>query len=150
MIGGTASGNPLSCAVANAVLTYTLEHQLVINATEVGWHFLNRLKRLKQQHPIIGDVRGLGMLVGLEFVRDRETKVPFPVETGVAKRISAETFARGLLSYPGQGSADGTSGDHIMYAPPLTMTCAQIDELIEILDASIAVVEAELAGSFEA
>jgi adenosylmethionine-8-amino-7-oxononanoate aminotransferase len=150
MIGGTASGNPLSCAVASAVLTYTLEHQLVINATEVGWHFLNRLKRLKQQHPIIGDVRGLGMLVGLEFVRDRGTKEPFPVETGVAKRISAETFARGLLSYPGQGSADGTDGDHIMYAPPLTMTCAQVDELIEILDASIDVVETELAGSYEA
>jgi adenosylmethionine-8-amino-7-oxononanoate aminotransferase len=149
MIGGTASGNPLSCAVASAVLTYMLDHQLIINATEVGWHFLNQLKRLKEHHPIIGDVRGLGMLVGLEFVRNRDTREPFPVESGVARRISEETFTRGLLSYPGQGTADGTAGDHIMYAPPLTMTCTQVDDLIAILDESISVVEADLSGSFE-
>lgn len=150
VIGGTSSGNPLSCAVSGAVLRYMLDHQLIINATEVGWHFLKQLKELKERHPIVGDVRGLGMLVGLEFVRNRTTKEPFPVATGVAQRINAQTFERGLLSYPGQGTADGTSGDHIMYAPPLTMSCTQVDDLIEILDASITVVEAELAGSFDA
>jgi adenosylmethionine-8-amino-7-oxononanoate aminotransferase len=150
VIGGTASGNPLSCAVSAAVLQYVLDHQLIVNATEVGWHFDKQLKALKERHSIVGDVRGLGMLVGLEFVRSRETKEPFPVETGVAARISAETFARGLLSYPGQGTADGTKGDHIMYAPPLTMSCAQVDDLIEILDESISAVEAALAGSFDA
>lgn len=150
VIGGTASGNPLSCAVSSAVLQYVLDHDLIVNATEVGWHFDRQLKTLKERHSIVGDVRGLGMLVGLEFVQNRETKEPFPVETRVAARINAETFARGLLSYPGQGTADGTKGDHIMYAPPLTMSCDQVDELIGILDASISAVEAELAGSFEA
>jgi adenosylmethionine-8-amino-7-oxononanoate aminotransferase len=148
MIGGTASGNPLSCAVAMAVMTYIREHDLIANATTVGEHFLDRLVHLKEQHHIIGDVRGLGLLVGLEFVRDRRTKEPFPVEFNVARRISTETFERGLLSYPGQGTADGTRGDHIMYAPPLTISAQQIDELVNILDQSLSVVEAELAGEF--
>jgi adenosylmethionine-8-amino-7-oxononanoate aminotransferase len=148
MIGGTASGNPLSSATAIAVLNYIVEHDLISNSAEVGWYFLEQLKHLKEIHPIIGDVRGLGLLVGLEFVRDRRTKEPFPVELSVAKRISAETFERGLLSYPGQGTADGTKGDHIMYAPPLTITKAQVDELITILDESIAVAEAEFAEDF--
>ena len=84
MIGGTASGNPLSCATAIAVLNYIVEHDLISNSAEVGWYFLEQLKHLKENHPIIGDVRGLGLLVGLEFVRDRKTKEPFPVEMGVA------------------------------------------------------------------
>jgi adenosylmethionine-8-amino-7-oxononanoate aminotransferase len=148
MIGGTASGNPLSCATAIAVMQYILDHDLMANASEVGWHFIARLKELKKRRPIIGDVRGLGLLVGLEFVKDRKTKQPFPAELGVAKRIAAETFKRGLLSYPGQGSADGTNGDHIMYAPPLTITHAQVDDLINILDQSVAVAEVELAEAF--
>ena len=85
MIGGTASGNPLSCAVAMAVMTYIREHDLIANATTVGEHFLDRLVHLKEQHHIIGDVRGLGLLVGLEFVRDRRTKEPFPVELDVPR-----------------------------------------------------------------
>jgi adenosylmethionine-8-amino-7-oxononanoate aminotransferase len=150
MIGGTASGNPLSCAVAMAVMTYIREHDLIANAARVGEHFLSRLRHLQDQHPIVGDVRGLGLLVGLEFVRNRRTRDPFAADLNIARRVSTETFERGLLSYPGQGTADGTLGDHIMYAPPLTITAGQIDDVVDILDRSLAVVEAELAGHFEA
>jgi adenosylmethionine-8-amino-7-oxononanoate aminotransferase len=145
VIGGTASGNPLSCATAIAVMQYIREHNLITNSADVGWHFLERLKDLKEEHEIIGDVRGMGLMVGIEFVRNRDTKEPFPAQAAVAKRISDETFARGLLSYPGQGSVDGTNGDHILYTPPLTITRAQVDDLVDILDESIAVVERELA-----
>ena len=138
LIGGTASGNPLSCAVATAVLTYLLEHDLITNAFATGMYFRSCLDQLKSVHPIIGDARGLGMLVGIEFVIDQDSKSPFDPALQIAKRISDATFSRGLLSYPGQGTVDGTAGDHIMYAPPLTITRAQVDELISILDASIA------------
>ena len=144
VIGGTASGNPLSCATALAVLRYIDQHDLIANSAAVGWHSLERLKQLKKRHHIIGDVRGLGLMVGLEFVQDRQSKAPFPADAAIARRISTETFGRGLLSYPGQGSADGTNGDHILYTPPLTITPAQVDELIAILDQSITVVEAQL------
>jgi adenosylmethionine-8-amino-7-oxononanoate aminotransferase len=148
VIGGTASGNPLSCAVSTATLRYILDHDLIANSATVGEHFLAELRRLQETHPIIGDVRGLGLLVGIELVRDRDTREPFPIEAGVALRIGAATFSRGLLSYPGQGTADGTLGDHVMYAPPLTISTAQIDELIAILDASLTEVERDLAGEY--
>lgn len=144
VIGGTASGNPLSCATAIAVMRYILDRDLIANAADVGWHFLEQLKRLKGRHEIIGDVRGLGLMVGLEFVRDRHTQEPFPATMNVARKISDQTFERGLLSYPGQGSADGTNGDHILYTPPLTMTKAQVDDVIDILDASIDAIASEL------
>jgi adenosylmethionine-8-amino-7-oxononanoate aminotransferase len=147
LIGGTASGNPLSCAVASAVLNYVLDHDLIANAQTVGRYFLDQLAEIRNAHSIVGDVRGLGLLVGLELVQDRTTKAPFPVTEQVAKRIGAETFTRGLLSYPGQGTVDGTEGDHILYAPPLTITRAQIDDLIAILDASLTAVEATLPAN---
>lgn len=146
LIGGTASGNPLSCAVASAALGYVLDHGLIENAADGGGYLLAQLQQIKAAHPIVGDVRGQGLLVGLEFVADLESKAPFEPKMQVAKRISDATFANGLLSYPGQGTVDGTSGDHIMYAPPLTITRAQIDELIAILDAAIGQVEAEVVA----
>lgn len=144
LIGGTASGNPLSCAVAGAVLQYILDKGLVGNAATSGAYFLDRLRELKDRHVSVGDVRGLGLMLGIEFVRDRASKQPFPVATNVSKRVADATFVRGLLSYPGQGTADGTNGDHIMYAPPLTISIAQVDELISILDDALTDVESAL------
>jgi adenosylmethionine-8-amino-7-oxononanoate aminotransferase len=146
VIGHTASGNPMSCAVGVAVLRYVLEHDLVRNSAEVGAHFLTCLQDLKDRHPMIGDVRGLGLMTGVEFVRDRATKEPFPPEWQLSKRIAEETLTRGLVSYPLAGTVDGVAGDHLLYGPPLTITRAQIDELIDILDASLAVVGAEIGA----
>jgi adenosylmethionine-8-amino-7-oxononanoate aminotransferase len=143
-IGHTASGNPLSCAIGAAVLQYVRDNNLVKNAEVVGSHFLARLRELQARHAMIGDVRGLGLLLGVEFVRDRETKEPFPPEWQVAKRIGAATLERGLVSYPGTGTVDGALGDHLLYAPPLIITSAQVDDLIAILDESLSVVSAEL------
>ena len=80
VIGHTAGGNPLSTAVGKAVLDYTVKHELVDNAEIVGSYFREQLVELMGVHPIIGDVRGLGLMQGLELVADRETKAPFPVE----------------------------------------------------------------------
>ena len=143
-IGHTASGNPLSCAVGAAVLRYVRDNGLVRNSEVVGSHFLACLRELQARHHLIGEVRGLGLLLGVEFVRDRVTKEPFPPEWQVAKRIGAATLERGLVSYPGTGTVDGALGDHLLYAPPLTITTEQVDDLIAILDDSLSAVSADL------
>ncbi len=145
VIGHTSAGNPLSCAAGAAVLRYLRDHDLVHNAAVVGVHFLHRLRALQDRHPMIGDVRGMGLLLGIELVQDRAGKVPFPPGLNVAKRVGAATLARGLVSYPGTGTADGVMGDHLLYAPPLTITRAQVDELVAILYESLAVVAEEIA-----
>ncbi len=144
VIGHTSSGNPLSCATGSAVLRYVLDHGLVENAAEQGSRLLAGLEDLKTRHEIIGDVRGLGLLCGIEFVRDRATKEPFPPQLGLARRIGAATLERGLISYPGAGTVDGQSGDHLLYAPPLTISASQVDEVLAILDASLSAVEEAL------
>jgi adenosylmethionine-8-amino-7-oxononanoate aminotransferase len=147
VIGHTASGNPLSTAIGAAVLTYILDNDLIGNAARVGAHFKRRLQELAGYHDIIGDVRGEGLLLGVELVIDREAKTPFSPEWGVGKRIGAATLARGLVSYPGAGTYDGVIGDHLLYAPPLTITETQVDDLIAILDESLRVVRSDLARS---
>jgi adenosylmethionine-8-amino-7-oxononanoate aminotransferase len=144
VIGHTAGGNPLSTAIGKAVMDYTLEHNLVERSAIMGEYYQEQLEALKDAHPIIGDVRGLGLMRGIEFVADRETKAPFPVELKVSNRIGDATMERGLVSYPGQGTVDGVRGDHLLCTPPLIITKEQIDEVMSILDDSIGVVEREL------
>lgn len=95
---------------------------------------------------MIGDVRGLGLLIGIELVRDRWTKEPFPTEWRVSRRIGRATLERGLVSYPGSGTVDGMRGDHLLYAPPLSLSRDEADELVEILDDSLTAVAGELGG----
>lgn len=147
VVGHTASGNPLSCATSLAVMRYILDHGLIENARVTGAYFQSALRQLTDRHEIIGDVRGLGLLAGVEFVADRRTKCPFPVELRVAKQVARETLRRGLVSYPLQGSADGVNGDHLLYAPPLTISPTQVDDLVEILDASLTALTPELLSN---
>jgi adenosylmethionine-8-amino-7-oxononanoate aminotransferase len=144
VIGHTASGNPLSCATGVAVMRYILDNNLIDNARDTGSYFQQSLRQLMERHEIIGDVRGIGLLAGVELVADRATKTPFPVELRVSKKISLETQSRGLISYPLQGSADGVSGDHLLYAPPLIITRGQVDDLVSILDESLTAISPKL------
>jgi adenosylmethionine-8-amino-7-oxononanoate aminotransferase len=144
VIGHTSSGNPLSCAIGAAVLRYVRDHDLIRNAEATGAYFKRNLTGLMARHEMIGDVRGLGLMLGVELVQNRATKEPFPVEWKVSKRIGEATLRRGLVSYPGSGTVDGVAGDHLLYTPPLTITPGQIDELIAILDQSLSVVASEL------
>ena len=142
--GHTYSGHPVAAAVGLAVLRYIQEHDLVRNSREVGAHLLERLRGLMAKHPIVGDVRGLGLMVGLEFVADRKTRAPFPPEREIARAIALEALDRGLVTYPGTGSVDGLFGDHMKFTPPLVLTRAQADELTDMLDGAIGAVEARL------
>ena len=143
MAGHTLNANAPSCAGAIAVIEYLIEHGLVDNARVVGEYFLTQLGELLD-YPIVGDVRGLGMMVGFELVRDRASKEPFPAADKVSGLVDKAAFDRGLVTYPCTGTVGGVAGDMILLAPPLTTTRDQVDEMMAILHESVRAVEAEL------
>ncbi|MEW5910591.1 MAG: aminotransferase class III-fold pyridoxal phosphate-dependent enzyme, partial [Thermodesulfobacteriota bacterium] len=141
--GHTYSQNPLSCSIASAVLDYIRKHGLVERCAVMGNYLLNKLHHL-YRHRIVGDVRGLGLMAGVEFVKNRDTKEPFDPKLKINTRIGNRAFENGLITYPGGGGADGIRGDHILLAPPFIITEAQIDELVRILDEAVAEIATEL------
>ena len=142
--GHTYSQNPLSCAIGVAVLDYIGAQDLVRASAKKGKYLLEKLKTL-YRHPIVGDVRGLGLFAGVEFVRDRKTKEPFGPKKRLNVLIGNRAFAKGLITYPGGGGADGVRGDHILLAPPFIITKTQMDRIVEILDESIYEISAEIS-----
>ena len=86
---------------------------------------------------VVGDVRGLGLLCGVEFVRDKKTKRPFPPDRNFAGLVGQACLRRGLLVYPMQGCVDGMSGDHLLIAPPAVITAEQINWAVDELRAAI-------------
>ncbi len=143
MHGHTYSQNPLSCATALAVLDYMKTHDLINRSARMGQYLLEKLKTLSR-HSIVGDVRGLGLFAGVEFVKDQDTKEPFDAKLKVNARIGNQAFEKGLITYPGGGGADGIRGDHSLLAPPFIITETQIDEMVAVLDAAIQAVAKEL------
>ncbi|MDR6550012.1 aspartate aminotransferase family protein [Paenibacillus qinlingensis] len=146
MSGHTYSANPQSAAVSLAVLSYIEKHQLVSAAESKGQYLMGQLQQMADGILSIGDVRGQGMLLAIEFVADQTTKRPFPFGLGVTSRIIERAFQKGLLVYPAAGAVDG-EGDAIIIAPPLVITEEEIDQLVGILEASIQEVIAEITPS---
>jgi len=131
--GHTYGGNPLSCAVGVAVMRYLLEHNLVERAKTLGERLGAMLKEELQHIPIVGDVRGLGLMWGVELVRDRRTKEPFDRGKRAAEVASQTLMEMGLLVYPGSGMADGVRGDQFLVAPPYTISEGELEEMVRIL-----------------
>ncbi|MDD9271677.1 aspartate aminotransferase family protein [Paenibacillus sp. GCM10023248] len=144
MAGHTYSANPQSAAVALAVLEYAQKHRLAEAAQSKGDYLLAKLRQMADGIAQIGDVRGRGLLLGLEFVRSRDDRSMFPPEAGVTSRIIDRAFAKGLLVYPAGGAVDG-AGDAIIVAPPLVITEAEIDLLVQLLEEAVREVIEELA-----
>ncbi len=144
MSGHTYSGNPLSCAVGLAVVRYIQRHDLPRRAATLGRALGLRLEELKAHHPIVGDVRGLGLMWGLELVADPADRVPFPADARVTARLVAAAQEQGLLIYPALTGADDGPGDAVIIAPPLTITEAELDLLCDLLDRSLTVLEGTL------
>jgi len=130
----TFGGNPVSCAAALATIKL-LKDTLIANAAEVGDYMLAGLRELQTKHPLIGDVRGKGLMIGIEFVRDRQTKERATAERD---RIVDAMFARGVLVL-------GAGRNTIRLSPPLVLTKAQGDACLQALDAAIGDVERERA-----
>jgi adenosylmethionine-8-amino-7-oxononanoate aminotransferase len=142
--GHTYSQNPVVATAGLAVLGYIQRHELVQAAQARGAELAHGLTQLKQKHTILGDVRGMGLLQGVELVRDQWSREPFPVEAGVAFKFARACIAAGAAVYPGQGGVDGQVGDHALVTPPLTISSTQIDELVEAIDHGLAAVERSL------
>lgn len=126
----TFGGNPLSCAAALVTLRL-LREQLMANAAAVGAHLLDGLRALAERHPLIGDVRGKGLMIGVELVRDRTTKERATAERD---RVVLAMFRRGVLVL-------GAGPNAIRLSPPLVLTREQADIALAVFDAALTAVE---------
>ncbi len=115
--GFTYQAHPAATAAGNAVLDYIESHKLFASVIPAAVALCTALAPLLS-HRHVGDIRGLGLLVGIEFVGDKSTRTPFDPSHGVAEKIRAAMMEEGVLTYPTQGCVDGTNGDHILLAPP--------------------------------
>jgi 4-aminobutyrate aminotransferase len=123
----TFGGNPVACAAALATLEL-VTNGLMQNAAEVGAYFLEQLRRMAERHPIVGDVRGRGLMIGIELVRDRQTKEPAVAERDA---LILAAFKRGLLVL-------GAGPNAVRISPPLLLSREQVDIAVEILDGALA------------
>lgn len=121
MHGFTYQAHPVATAAGNAVLDFLEAHELFARANSAAAELRAALAPV-QAHPNVGDVRGLGLLLGVEFVRDKSTREPFPKEQGIAEKVRQAALEKDLLTYPAQGCVDGIRGDHILLAPPFIVT----------------------------
>jgi 4-aminobutyrate aminotransferase len=128
----TFGGNPVSCAAATAVLDIIKTDKLLENATEQGNYIKKRLEEMKETHPMIGDVRGIGLMVGVEIVKDKDTKEVAPKETG---EIMMECFRKGLAIV-------NCGVNVIRWMPPLTITRDLVEPSLEIFEKALSKVEA--------
>lgn len=141
--GHTLAGNPMGCAVGLEVLDVIIENRLTENADQMGRVLKRGLDRLKKRYGFIGHVRGRGLLMAIELVQDRRRREPFPPEVNAHFRLTDAAYDEGLIIYP-RRPLNGLRGDHVMIAPPLIITRAEIQELLERLDRALAATEAQL------
>ncbi|MGB9868049.1 MAG: 4-aminobutyrate--2-oxoglutarate transaminase [Bacillota bacterium] len=133
-IGGTYIGNPVACDAALAVFKVMKEEDLPARAAQIGSYMKQRFESMKERYSIIGDVRGLGAMVGIEFVKDRQTKEPAPEETNA---IMKKAMGRGVISVK-----CGLHGNVIRMLVPLVITDDQLEEALDVLEQCIAEVNA--------
>jgi adenosylmethionine-8-amino-7-oxononanoate aminotransferase len=138
--GFTYNAHPVAVAAGNAVLDYIEREKLFERVQVVGYELREALEPLKR-FSVIGDIRGMGLLLGIEFVSDAKTRAPFPADARVAVRIQEDAFEAGVMTYPIQGCADGVRGDHILLAPPFTITTGMIHILVSGLERAIGELE---------
>jgi adenosylmethionine-8-amino-7-oxononanoate aminotransferase len=135
--GHTYMAHPTACAAALAVQETIVEEQLLGRVRLQGAKLRELLDDRLDGHPHVGDIRGRGLLQGLELVADRAAKRPFAPEGRLHARIKSEAMARGLLCYPGGGTIDGTRGDHVLLAPPYIVTDTELELIVDRLTAAI-------------
>jgi len=134
--GFTYNAHPVSAAAGNAVLDYIEQENLFSRVEPAGRELRDALEPLRK-FSVVGDVRGMGLLLAIEFVRDAKTRAPFPPDARVAFRVQADALEAGVMTYPIQGCVDGTRGDHILIAPPYIITAPQMQMLVSGLEQAI-------------
>jgi adenosylmethionine-8-amino-7-oxononanoate aminotransferase len=128
----TFSHHATLCAAGTATIKYLRRHRLVERCAEMGPVFHQRLQELRSL-PGVGDVRGRGLLAGIEFVEDKDTRRPFPASARFAESFAAAALQLGLVVWPNSGQLDGGTGDLAMLAPPFIIEQEQIEDMVRIL-----------------
>jgi adenosylmethionine-8-amino-7-oxononanoate aminotransferase len=134
--GHTYIGHALACAAALAVQRTIAEEGLLERVRSTGARLAGELARALGGHPHVGDIRGRGLFLGIEFVEDRATKATFDPALRIHARLKQAAFERGLMVYPMGGTIDGQRGDHLLLAPPYNIEPAHVDELVGGLSAA--------------
>lgn len=142
--GHTYNANPVSAAASLAALDYLEANGLLARATEMGERFGEQLRERVLPLPIVGDVRGKGMMLGVELVADKANKEPFAPELAVSRRVEDAAFERGLIVYACTGCVEGAAGDMILMGPPLIIGREQVDECVAILAEAVEAVGKEM------
>jgi 4-aminobutyrate aminotransferase len=124
--GNTYGGNPLCCAAALATLEL-VEGEYAANSAQVGEYFLGKLRALQQRLPVIGEVRGKGLMIGMELVSDPATRTP---AAALCQAVVTKAFQRGLLLLSCGAST-------VRFMPPLLVTRAQVDEAMQLLEGAM-------------
>jgi adenosylmethionine-8-amino-7-oxononanoate aminotransferase len=135
--GHTYLGHPVACAAAHAVVKKIMDRRMLDRVLAQGVRLHKALLDKFGEHPNVGDIRGRGLFFGLEFVRDRDSKAPFPQQLAFHKNFKRIAFEAGLICYPMGGTIDGQQGDHVLLAPPFIIEVGHIDEIVDKLDKTL-------------
>ena len=135
--GFTYQAHPVATAAGNAVLDFIESQKLFERVPLTAQRLRSRLAQL-ESHPNVGEIRGCGLLLGVEFVKDKSTREPFPREDNVAEKIRQAVLGESVLTYPSQGCVDGGRGDHVLLAPPFVLTLAESEIIARALGVALA------------
>jgi adenosylmethionine-8-amino-7-oxononanoate aminotransferase len=145
--GFTHSHSVLGATVAREVLRILRDERLVEASAEKGLRLMTLLRGALEEHPSVGEIRGRGLMVGVEFVADRSTRSAFPREARVAETVLGAAKERGVLVYMGTGNADGVDGDTILLGPPFVITDDELQRVAAVLAEAIDVATAAGAAA---
>jgi hypothetical protein len=135
--GFTYQAHPVCTAAGNAVLDYLEAHKLFERVASISKTLFGDLEPLRS-HPNVGDIRGMGLLIGIEFVREKASREPFPPSQNIAERIRQAVIEEGVLTYPTQGCVDGRRGDHILLAPPFILKSEESTFIAKAIKSALA------------
>jgi adenosylmethionine-8-amino-7-oxononanoate aminotransferase len=135
--GHTYIGHPVAAAAALAVQQVIERDDLLAKVQQRGATLRRMLGDVFASHPHVGDIRGRGLFLALELVRDRAGKEPFAPELKLHAAIKAKAMQRGLMVYPMGGTIDGRKGDHVLLAPPFIVSAAQLSEIVARLEEAV-------------
>ena len=138
--GHTYIGHPVACAAGHAVVSKITGQGLLDNVITRGAALREALQQRFGEHPHIGDIRGRGLFLGMEFVQRRDTRETFDPGLGFHKRFKKAAMEAGLICYPMGGTIDGQHGDHVLLAPPVIIDDNHVGEIVDKLDAALGTV----------
>lgn len=138
--GYTYSGHPVTAAAGLAALEIYEEENVLFNCNEMSKYLINKLNEVKEASSIIADVRGRGLLIGIELVKDNKKNILFEPSERIANRINDYAIGLGAIFYPGSGGIDGLYGEHLIISPPLNINKEEINEIVEIFKESLTII----------